>query len=476
MSGKRPRPDDSSGSDSEPNLTSLDIPIDSDRPAAADLRSSPTTAPGTDLRPSSDHARTTDPRSPTGTARNTDPGLNSTSSVPTVEPFLHPGGSYVVIKPKDEGVSFRRINVFWPKKYLRTICGATDLEIETPANGSLIVRTQTRTQTKALLKCSSFCEKPVTVSLHPSRNSTKGTIFAPEMRFMSEVEILEGLKVEGVSHVRRLTTFRDGQRRDTSLLVLTFETTNLPDTVLAGYIRYSVRVFVPNPLRCFNCQKFGHSSKFCKQAARCPKCGEAPHEGSPCSAPVKCLSCDASDHTTNSTQCPVWKREKEICSVKVTSGVSYQQARRTVENSSSDPTKKTYAKAAQTQTATVETQTDPIPQLPPLTLLRPAATEPAVGTQTPALSAPGPSTEQTVRRPSADPPRPQATNRTGEWQTVRGRSKVKPAGTGQPVTPEPCPPPSTRGRPARPAVCVALGRSRSQSIGRYPPNGGNTNH
>ena len=137
---------------------------------------------------------------------------------------------------------------------------------------SSFVPTQTRAQTKTLLKCTSFCEKAVTVSLHPSRNSTKGTIFAPEMRFMSEEEILDGLMCEGVSHVRRLTTFRDGQRKDTSLLVITFETTKLPDSLLAGHIRYPVRVFIPNPLRCFNCQRYGHSNKFCKQAPRCQKC------------------------------------------------------------------------------------------------------------------------------------------------------------------------------------------------------------
>ena len=467
MSGKRPRHGDSSGSDSDSNLaSSLDIPMDSDRPAAADLRSSPTTAPGTDLSPSSSRTRTTDP------------GMNPTTSGPDTEPWLHPGGSYVVITPKDEGVSFRRINVFWPTKYLRSICGAENLEIETPANGSLIVRTQNRAQTKALLKITSFCEKPVTVSIHPSRNSTKGTIFAPEMRFMSEAEILEGLKCEGVSHVRRLTTFRDGQRKDTSLLVLTFETTDLPDTLLAGYIRYDVRVFVPNPLRCFNCQKFGHSSKFCKQAARCPKCGEAPHDGSPCAAPIKCLSCQSPDHTTSSTQCPVWRKEKEICAVKVTNGVSYQQARKTVEAANPESSKKSYAAAAKTQTVSVETQTDLIPQLPPLTLLPPVSPVPAVGTQTSVLATPEPSAPQTDRHRSPCTPSPQATARPGTWQTARGRGR---AGPGRQATASPHTHSPTRDRSerqARPAVRVAMGknRSQSQSVGRYPPRGGNSLH
>ena len=121
------------------------------------------------------------------------------------------------------------------------------MEIETPANGSLLVRTESRAQTKKLLACTTFCEKAVTVSLHPSRNGTKGTIFAPEMRFMSEEDILDGLRTEGVSNVRRLTAFRDDQRRDTNLLVLTFETTTLctrdstcrPHSLLSSCLEFS---------------------------------------------------------------------------------------------------------------------------------------------------------------------------------------------------------------------------------------------
>ena len=505
MTGKKRRKDDCTDSDSDSNLDdSPDPPMDSDSPAPDPRPSPPGSDPRSpltsDLGPSQTTAPGTDPRSSTDHARNTGPGSTRTTDCFSIwddGPYLHSNGSYVVIKPKDENVSFRRINVFWPSKYLRNICGAENLAIETPADGSLIVRTQTRTQTKALMKCTSFCEKAVTVSLHPSRNSTKGTIFAPEMRFMTEAEIMEGLRPEGVSHVRRLTTFRNGERKDTSLLVLTFETTTLPDTLLAGHIRYSVRVFVPNPLRCFTCQRFGHSSKFCKQTPRCKKCGETPHDGSPCSAPIKCLSCNSTEHDASSNECPVWKREKEICAIKVTRNVSYQEARRTVEKENHTPSNKTYAKVTKLQTATIETQTDPIPQLPPLKVLRPVATEEsAASTQTPtesvtlttSQSSPVQSTNTQSHQSVMQAPRTshsspvqstntqghQATSRPGAWQTVRGKNKPRVTNTGKP---QPHPQSPARGRPerqSRPAVCVAMGKNRSQSVGRYPPSGGNS--
>ena len=491
MSGKKRRKDDLSDSDSDlPLTTPPDHPMDSDSPVlgsrssptpapgsdprppvtsdpGSDPRSSLTTAPGTESRPSSGHARNSDPRSTPTT-----PG----SAAVNAEPFLQSNGSYLVITPKDDNVSFRRINVFWPSKYFRMICGAENLQIETPANGSLIVRTQTRAQTKTLLKCTSFCEKAVTVSLHPSRNSTKGTIFAPEMRFMSEEEIMEGLRCEGVSHVRRLTTFRDGQRKDTSLLVLTFETTKLPDTLLAGHIRYQVRVFIPNPLRCLTCQRFGHSSKFCKQSPRCHKCGATPHEGTACTDPNKCLSCNSTDHNTNSSQCPVWKTEKEICAVKATTGVSYPQARRTVQERKPSPSAKTYAQTAKLQTATIQTQTDPIPQLPPLQLLKPVRTESDASAQTSTESqTPAPPPPRDSPRPQPAIPAPRPTARTGEWQTVQQKKNNRPANTERSESAEPHPHYSTRGRSeqrSHPPVRVSMGRNRTPSVGSHPRDGG----
>ena len=48
-------------------------------------------------------------------------------------------------------LSFRKINVFWPEKQIYAICGAVDFKIEAPANGTLIIKTISRIQTKALL-------------------------------------------------------------------------------------------------------------------------------------------------------------------------------------------------------------------------------------------------------------------------------------------------------------------------------------
>ena len=203
---------------------------------------------------------------------------------------------------------------------------------------------------------------------------------------------------------------------------------------------------------------------------------------------MKCLSCGSPDHTVSSTQCPAWKKEKEICAVKATQNISYPQARREVEEKTPNPLNKTYAQVTKTQveTVTAQTQTDPLPQLPPLKLLPPTPShqspvgdESAASTQTPAESvASAPAHSCPTPRPNADTPCPGATARPGAWQVVGGRARVKPTGSGQPTPSLPRPLSPSRGRPerqSRPAIKVAGGRCRSShSVGRFPSGGGNS--
>ena len=68
-------------------------------------------------------------------------------------------------------------------------------------------------------------------------------------------------------------------------------------------------MLVPNPKRCFNCNKSGHTSQRCKVAAKCPGCGKDKHEGQ-CEGPKLCSNCNG-PHASSAKDCPVWQKEKE---------------------------------------------------------------------------------------------------------------------------------------------------------------------
>ncbi|GBO11583.1 hypothetical protein AVEN_202519-1 [Araneus ventricosus] len=39
-------------------------------------------------------------------------------------------------------------------------------------------------------------------------------------------------------------------------------------------MKLAVRPFIPNPLRCFKCQRFGHSQTNCRGTLTCARCAE----------------------------------------------------------------------------------------------------------------------------------------------------------------------------------------------------------
>ncbi|GBN08076.1 hypothetical protein AVEN_273830-1 [Araneus ventricosus] len=46
-------------------------------------------------------------------------------------------------------------------------------------------------------------------------------------------------------------------------------------------MRLSVRPYIPNPLRCFKCQRFGHSKTSCRGTLTCARCAEVGHDNAP---------------------------------------------------------------------------------------------------------------------------------------------------------------------------------------------------
>ena len=118
-------------------------------------------------------------------------------------------------------------------------------------------------------------------------------------------------------------------------------------------------MFVPTPMRCFNCNKFGHTSQRCKVAEKCPDCGRDMHEGR-CKGPKLFSNCNG-PHASSAKDCPVCQKEKEIERVRVEKRISFLEARQLVE--AKMPTVisggKTYAAATSTrrESKSVESQT-----------------------------------------------------------------------------------------------------------------------
>ena len=84
----------------------------------------------------------------------------------------------------------------------------------------------------------------IKVTPHRSLNSSQGVISDPDLANETEADLLEGLRNQGVSAVRRITIRRDNKEIPTKHIILTFDRASIPESINAGFIRCSVRPYL----------------------------------------------------------------------------------------------------------------------------------------------------------------------------------------------------------------------------------------
>lgn len=95
---------------------------------------------------------------------------------------------------------------------------------------------------------------------------------------------------------------------------------------------HSVRTYIPPPLQCYVCQRYGHGSKVCESEARCVHCSQTGHDQKLCPNRDKtpcCANCGG-EHPACANKCPARQVNKEILKFKTNNNTTYQQARSTI--------------------------------------------------------------------------------------------------------------------------------------------------
>jgi len=155
-----------------------------------------------------------------------------------------------------------------------------------------------------------------------------------------------------------------GERRRTNTVILSFNWPQPPQYITCGYLRVPVAKFVPNPLRCFKCQKFGHGRQHCKTEEEvCSRCGESGHDYTMWKETEHCVNCKG-DHPASSKTCPKWKFEQKVQQIRSEQNISFIDARKlALGQSSSKPTMSTVVlsgmrPSTSVSSRSVEVQTD----------------------------------------------------------------------------------------------------------------------
>ena len=178
---------------------------------------------------------------------------------------------FLVMESSSDDLPLSKLSPFAVQKGFQAVV-RTLKSIKSLRDGSFLVECGKRAQAQNLLWSNRFIDRPVRVTIHKTLNSSWGVIRCQDLADMLEVEIRDELKDQGVAGVNRVTLKKEGKVIPTNTLFLTLGSPELLKEITVGYLKVKVALFVPNPMRCFNCNKFGHMSQRCKVAAKCMSC------------------------------------------------------------------------------------------------------------------------------------------------------------------------------------------------------------
>ncbi|KAM4634664.1 uncharacterized protein ACJ7VT_002543 isoform 1-T4 [Polymixia lowei] len=183
------------------------------------------------------------------------------------------------------------------------------------------------------------CEVATVVSLKTKKKGIKAVISGVPLS-VDATELRNNLKGGKILHVQRLAMMKGGVKTDSESILLEVDGEILPTRMYLGYVSYPVRAYVLRPVRCYNCQRFGHVAANCRRQRRCARCG-GDHDYGKCGTEVlpKCCNCGRG-HSVAYGGCNVLKQQSEVQRVRAENQISYTEAVRVIKERKSSPATK----------------------------------------------------------------------------------------------------------------------------------------
>lgn len=170
---------------------------------------------------------------------------------------------------------------------------------------------------KHLLSLTSVAGLSVKPSIPESYTRNVGKIrFVPPQ--YTDHQLLDYLKDFGVLSVRRQQRFKrkeDGtiDTRPATTVILQFRSDRpMPERIFLGFTSHPVEEYFGPAVRCYNCQRFGHMARNCRQTRRCKICAQD-HDHKQCNLlrQPHCANCGG-DHAASFSGCPQYKQASQL--------------------------------------------------------------------------------------------------------------------------------------------------------------------
>lgn len=217
-------------------------------------------------------------------------------------------------------------NVFQIEKGLNFISKEYTDVVELKS-GDLLIKTKNLKAAEKFRKANYIDTIPVSITYHKALNYVQGKIFSKKIIYLSEDELIEGLKEQKVVEIRKIMKKEDDKLVPTGAAVITFDLIRRPEYLKLGWERVKINEYIPNPMRCKNCQKLGHTKNRCKNPELCRECGEiTPHN--PCNKKF-CVNCSVESHASYESTCPSFLKHKAVLKIKIDKRCTIREAWKT---------------------------------------------------------------------------------------------------------------------------------------------------
>jgi hypothetical protein len=217
--------------------------------------------------------------------------------------FSNNWSRFIVLKSSEGCIPLTKLSPFVIEKCIKSCTGDVK-NVTKLKSGGLMIECQRRQQPLNLLSLKQIHSIAISSTPHRTLNTSRGVIRYrdEDLDDLSDEEICEELAPQGVIHVKRFISKRNGQTVKLNTFLITFNFPTILSSIRMGLYNDKVSPYVPNPIRCIKCQIFGHGKGQCNGKLKCFKCSEEDHEGFDCNNNAKCSNC-GQPHMTSSKDC-----------------------------------------------------------------------------------------------------------------------------------------------------------------------------
>ena len=239
-------------------------------------------------------------------------------------------------------------------------------------DGSRTVTVQSHAQAVAMSTLCTADGRPIESRRDTVLNSRTGTVLIPfSIKLLesqpfeeSSESIKENLEAQDlpIVSVACYTIPPRGRRTQTARVArICFDSRSLPDNVIIGGRRLTVKPFVNRPRQCNSCWKFGHPNRYCRSTPVCPKCAASDHTKDACTATTFLCSNCGEAHPAFSDKCRFYAFHSRVRHLQTEEGYTLREAREQARRQGFSATT-TYARRLR---STPTSSSSVLPSIPP---------------------------------------------------------------------------------------------------------------